>query len=119
MMSPAFSSKACDSLAICSATLQIIWFRSAFCLTAPLTFSEIAPLREVAGLRDRVDRPDRRRVVEALADLPRLLLVAHAALQVAPRHVEADRVAVDEVEGAASIGMLRPPDFSAATSSIS
>src|SRR5664279_6603465 len=44
MMSPGISSKACESFEICSATLQIIWFRSAFCLTTPLTLSGIAPL---------------------------------------------------------------------------
>jgi len=55
-------------------------------------------LGEVADLRHPVDRPDRRRAVEALADLPRLLLVAHRPLQVAPGHVEADRVAKHHVE---------------------
>ena len=44
MMSPAFSSKAVESWAICSATDQIIWFRLAFCLVVPLTLSQIAPL---------------------------------------------------------------------------
>ena len=44
MMSPGISSNACDSFEICSATFQIIWFRSAFCLTTPFTLSVIAPL---------------------------------------------------------------------------
>ena len=44
MMSPAFSSKASDNFAICSATLQIMFCRFEFCFTVPLTASEIAPL---------------------------------------------------------------------------
>jgi hypothetical protein len=32
-----------DSLAICSATDQIIWFRLALCLVWPFTLSQIAP----------------------------------------------------------------------------
>src|SRR5207247_351595 len=32
-----------ESLLICSATDQIIWFRLAFCLVWPLTLSQIAP----------------------------------------------------------------------------
>ena len=43
MMSPGINSKAWDSWAICSATLQIIWFRSASCLTTPFTFKVIEP----------------------------------------------------------------------------
>ena len=37
-------------------------------------------------------------MIEALADFPGLLFVAHRALQVAPRHVEILGVAVDVVE---------------------
>src|SRR4029453_11922415 len=40
-------------------------------------------------------RADRRRVVEALADLPGPAELLRLALQVAPRHVEADGVAPD------------------------
>jgi hypothetical protein len=42
-MSPGISSKASLSLLICSATLQIIWFRLAFCLVWPLTLSQMPP----------------------------------------------------------------------------
>ena len=54
----------------------------------------------MTGLRERLQRPEHGRVVEALADLPRLLLVTHRTLEVAPGHVEADRVTEDQVERA-------------------
>src|SRR4051812_29793373 len=41
-----------------------------------------------AGLRDRVDRRARRRVIKTLAHVPRPALVARLALDVAARHVE-------------------------------
>src|SRR4051812_4998471 len=50
------------------------------------------------GFRRRMNRAEHRGMIETLADLPWLLLVAHRALQVAPGHVETDRVAVDMVE---------------------
>ncbi len=37
-------------------------------------------------------------MVEGLADLPRALLLARCELQVAPRQVDADRIAVDVIE---------------------
>ena len=43
MMSPGNNSFASDNLAICSATDQIIMFKSAFCFTTPLTESSILP----------------------------------------------------------------------------
>jgi hypothetical protein len=55
-------------------------------------------LREVAGPGGEVQRADRRGAVEALAGLPGLLRVAHRALQVAARHVRAERMGVDAVE---------------------
>lgn len=39
-----FQLEGSDSFAICSATLQIMFCRSEFCLTVPLTASEIPPL---------------------------------------------------------------------------
>ena len=56
-------------------------------------------LGEVADFRSRVNRPEHGGTVKALADLPRLLLVTHRALQVAAGHVEAERVTVDVLEG--------------------
>ena len=52
----------------------------------------------MTGLRCQAQGTDHRRMVEALADLPRFLLVAHRALQVPARHIEADRIPVDAVE---------------------
>src|ERR1700733_10292268 len=52
-------------------------------------------LGEVAGLARGMDRADHGGMVEALADFPRLLLGRHAVLQITPRHVEAERIAVD------------------------
>jgi hypothetical protein len=43
MMSPGFSSKACDSLLICSAHAPDHLIQVGVLLDAPLTFSEIAP----------------------------------------------------------------------------
>ena len=82
----------------CAATSQIMSARSPCCRSAPLTSSQILPARRMPDRRDRMDRPDRRRLRERLADVPRPLLLAHVVLQVAPRHVETDRVAPDDVE---------------------
>ena len=54
--------------------------------------------RVTAQLLDRMDGADGRRVVEALAYLPRLLLLAHAPLQIAARHVQPDRIAEHAVQ---------------------
>src|SRR5207237_10597584 len=48
---------------------------------------------EVPDRGDGLEWSERRRTVEALAYLPGFLFVAHRALQVAARHVEADGVA--------------------------
>src|SRR3982074_3937841 len=45
-----------------------------------------------------MNRTEHRGVVEALSDFPRLLLGGHAVLQVAPGHVEAERIAIDVIE---------------------
>src|SRR5581483_12009599 len=55
-------------------------------------------LLEMAGLARRMDRTEHRGVIEALADLPGLLLRGHAVLEIAPGHVEAERVAIDVIE---------------------
>ena len=89
-MSPAFSSNAADSLAICSATFQTHVLQVGVLLDGAVHRQRDRALGEMAGLGGRVDRAEHRGTVEALADLPRLLLVAHRALQIAPRHVEAD-----------------------------
>ncbi|MGY3356542.1 hypothetical protein ACVWZK_003205 [Bradyrhizobium sp. GM0.4] len=60
--------------------------------------SEMAPLSKCPVFAGRVDRADHRGVVKALADLPRLLLRGHPVLEIAPGHVEAERVAIDVVE---------------------
>ena len=64
----------------------------------PLIASEIAPLVKCPVLATGMDRSDHRGMVKTLADLPRLFLRRHAVLQIAPRHVEAERVAVDVIE---------------------
>ena len=117
-MSPAFSSNASESFAICSATLQIILSRSEFCLHRAVDGERDRALGEMPDLDDRMNRTEHRGMVKALADFPRLLFRRHAVLQVAPGHVEAERIAVDVVERLSG-GMLVPPDFSAATSSTS
>jgi hypothetical protein len=45
-----------------------------------------------------MDRAEHRGVIKALADFPRLLFRGHAVLQVAPRHIEAQRVAIDVIK---------------------
>ena len=50
------------------------------------------------GLGRRMDRADHRSMVKTLADFPRLLLRRHAVLQVAPGHIETERIAVDVLE---------------------
>src|SRR6266508_5655733 len=57
-----------------------------------------AALARMPDLGGGLERPARRRMVEGLADLPRPLDVARGDLQVAPREVDADAVAVDAVE---------------------
>src|ERR1700712_425634 len=43
MMSPGISANASESLLICSATDQIMFFRSELCFVCPFTLSQIAP----------------------------------------------------------------------------
>ena len=57
-------------------------------------------------------------MLERLADLPGTARLLGLALQIAPRHVEADRIAEDVVQRL-STGMSVPPRFRATTSSIS
>src|SRR4029077_5429361 len=56
-------------------------------------------LRRVADLGRRGDGADRRGLVEILAEGPGPALVFAGLLQVAPRHVQADRVAPDVLVG--------------------
>ena len=66
-------------------------------MTVSLTASEIAPLVKCPVFAaDGLVRSGR--MVEAFADFPGLFLVAHGALQIAPGHVETDRIAVDVIE---------------------
>ena len=60
---------------------------------------DAAALR-MSDLGDAVNRADRRRLRERFADVPRTLDFPHRVLQIAPRHVESDRVAVDQLLGA-------------------
>jgi hypothetical protein len=63
--------------------------------------TEQFPVRRIyADRAGAMDRAHRRRMIEALADLPWLFHVAHAALQVSPRHVEADRISEHMLERA-------------------
>src|SRR5580700_33896 len=55
-------------------------------------------LGEMTNFSDRMDRAEHRGVIKALADFPRLLFRGHAVLQVAPRHIEAQRVAIDVIK---------------------
>src|SRR6185437_2183348 len=52
----------------------------------------------MADLGSRLQRRAGRRMVERLADLPRPLLLARGLLQVAPREVDAHRIAIDVIE---------------------
>jgi hypothetical protein len=70
--------------------------RSPACRRLPLTSSQIFPRESCPTAPDRMKRTDRRRLRERLADVPRALLLAHVALQVAARHVEPDRVTPDQ-----------------------
>ena len=54
-----------------------------------------AALREMTHVAHAVDRAHRGAHVKALANFPRFFLVAHAALQIAPRHVQANGVTID------------------------
>jgi hypothetical protein len=66
-----------------------------------------------------MNRRDRRRLRERLADVPRPLLLAHVALQIAARHVQSDRVAIDQsLRGFRARSSRRSPPI-ATTSSIS
>jgi hypothetical protein len=67
--------------------------RSLDCFVVPLTLSQIAPLFRCPVFGRRVQVADHRRVIERLADLPRLFLIPHRLLQVTARHVESERVA--------------------------
>ena len=57
-------------------------------------------------------------MVERFADLPRPLLLARGLLQVAPRQVDADRIAVDMIERLVGRD-VQPPLFIATISSTS
>ena len=93
--SPGCSSQAADRCSMISPMFQISLPIVLCWRTLPLTSSVIARLGVDLALGGAPDRPDRRRVVEALADVPRPALLLRLALQVAPRHVEADGVAPD------------------------
>src|SRR6185436_13750487 len=56
------------------------------------------PAGRVSDLLHRIQRPDWRRLGKRLADIPWALPLAHFDLQVATRHVEADRVTPDDAE---------------------
>ncbi len=81
-------------------TSQIMSERSPCWRIAPLTSSADAASFRMPDFGDAVNRADRRRLRERLADVPRTLDFPHRALQIAPRHVEPDRVAVDQRLGA-------------------
>ena len=98
MMSPAPSATCCDSCEMISGTLQISSERSPFCRSTPLTDSQIRPLRRMADLGRLAQRAAGRGLVEGLADLPGLLLLARGDLQVAPGEIDADAVAEHVVE---------------------
>src|SRR3546814_13554058 len=53
---------------------------------------------EMAGLRRRVQEAERSRLLDIFARIPRPPLVASPELQVAARHVETGRIAIDVVE---------------------
>ena len=92
---------------------------SEFCFTAPLTASEIAPLVKWPILSRDGSARSRAAWSKLLPISHGFFSVAHLALQIAPRHVEADGVAVDMIERLARPECCVPPDFSAATSSTS
>src|SRR3546814_5004623 len=52
----------------------------------------------MAGLRRRVQEAERSRLLDIFARIPRPPLVASLELQVAARHVETGRIAIDVVE---------------------
>src|SRR5437016_4213184 len=66
-------------------------------LTRSLDFSRAQP----AGARCRYDRPDRGRVIEALAHVPGPPGFLGRRLQIAPSHVEAGGIAPDGIPGVA------------------
>src|SRR5581483_8288055 len=55
-------------------------------------------LLEMAGLARGMYGADHRGMVKTLADLPWLLLCRHAVLQIATRHVQPKRIAIDVIE---------------------
>src|SRR5207302_5530897 len=69
-----------------------------------------AATAHIADLADRVYGCYRRRLRERLAQIPGALDFAQRRLQVAPRHVEADRIAVDQ-----GVGTLRRDANAAST----
>ena len=93
--SPGCSSHAALRCSMISSTLQIRSARSPFWRSSPLTCSVIAPWVRRPLRRDRMDRPDRRRLLEGLADAPGTALLLHVVLQVAAGHVQADAIAPD------------------------
>jgi hypothetical protein len=84
--------------------------RIGYGIAAPLAIDQERdfPARERSGLRDRMNRRNRRGLRERLADVPRPLLLAHVVLQVAARHVEADRIAEDKVLGISGCDVRTP-----------
>ena len=81
-----------------SGTDQTSCEMSEFCLQQRVLPQRDRALRGMADARRRRDRRDRRAGLDVLAERPRPLLGALGELQVAPRHVEADGIAVDGVE---------------------
>ena len=92
--SPGCSAHAADRCSMISPMFQISLPIVLCWRTVPLT-SSVIRLGVDLALGGAPDRPDRRRVVEALADVPRPARLLRLALQVAPGHVEADGVAPD------------------------
>src|ERR1700737_5592871 len=45
-----------------------------------------------------MNRTEHRGVIKTLTDFPRLLFSRHAVLQIAPGHIEAERIAIDMLE---------------------
>ena len=96
--SPGARRKSFERYEIASGTFQMSWLRSPDCLRAPFTSSQIAPGVRVSDGARRCDLADRPGRLERLGDLPRPPRLLRDVLQVAPRHVEPDRIAEDVAE---------------------
>ena len=99
--SPGLSVNSIESWLTISGTFQIIWARSPACRGSPLRARVMRPVAGWPTALAGCSGPQGAEPSKALAASHDRRIALTCVLQVAPRHVEADRVAEDAVEGIA------------------